>query len=952
MTTFATHRNRYKLGLLALLVPLTLWLLLTGLFATGSAHALNQNDTKFVIPQIPVLTVSQTANPQLDLAQYTSIYNPGQQKLTIANLTELHNSHWKKIADISPLALLEPRHSIWYRITLFNDSREEKTVVLRDRSVVIDTLSAYLCQQPDNASLCRATEAWAHHRNATRFLLAPQQTTTLYINTYGFHSAFFTLSLLPPATYAVQQHQDKLFISILDGMLLGMTLYMLTLGIKTRQRYHYAFYLYGTAMLFQFFIQQSFWYSIIGTMPGHWLSKMVIAAPLLTNACQAFFIQAYADVQKKHKHLHAYLNFLIAFNLVMAAAFLLNAPTIILLPVFILACACTTPILIYLCVVVRRQPHVNMPLLALGIFLPILSGNLFLMELLGEIKPLYRHLEVMESIDIAQLTIFAAALLSSIRQLQTEHEEQTIAASEADIVSQAHNRLLAHLNHELRTPLNGILGAAEILVQKAHPKDRYIFSMIHHTALPLKHLIDDMINVNSITDNQNVLQEVRFDLHSLLQECMDVFLPTAHNKQIRLFFHIDHEVTTDITTDANRLRQILLNLIGNACKFTHHGDVGVHVRQESSVNNHEHIYYFEVIDSGQGISQADEQRLFGIFETGGTTSENPKGVGLGLSIVRDLSKMLGGHCGYQKNATAGSTFWFSIKAIAHQKIARTTHKALENLTILLADESRALCEHLAKQVAGSTKVIAAHTTQQLDAFLDTIETDDAAKLPALALLHNHLATDEIVKPLMAAGIFVITYTDQSDAITPAQHANGASVSLIRKSSIDAFILQVADIIIKKSTILQRSLSAEQRGDELSLNTLSMPLKILAAEDTPTSQLIIEEMIIALHHQVVLCHNGKHAYETFVRHHHQHQPFDVIIMDCEMPLQDGFETTSQIRQYEAAHRVRRVPIIALSAHTETTYRQRSELAGMDAYLTKPITTAVLQQCLADIRRKSI
>ena len=570
-------------------------------------------------------------------------------------------------------------------------------------------------------------------------------------------------------------------------------------------------------------------------------------------------------------------------------------------------------------------------MLAAGISMPILSGSLILLMALGLVIFETGYMNTMQTFDVIEMMMFALTMLSSVKNLENEHLRQTESAVEADIISEAHNRLLAHLNHELRTPLNGIIGAAEILVHKSHPRDRHIFSMICHTALPLKHMIDEMVNIKSVTENRKDLQNIRFDLQSLLQECTDVFLPIANEKHIRLFFTVEHDIANDVTGDPNRLRQILLNLIGNACKFTADGEVGLYVQKQSTLSGGKCLYRFEVTDSGMGISKADEQKLFRVFETG-TSASNPKGAGLGLSIVRELSELLGGSCGYSNNEIVGSKFWFSATLEPHQQTYRKTHKAFENLTILIADESLSICNQISHQIAGTARKISTANSSEAIQFALESEKFDAT------IIHHKMLSAELAKKIPTLKTFFIIYTDQNELLSykKTPHINNEE-SIIRKTSTEAFSLQIAEYIIKKSNILYKNLSEDNKKNSR---------KILAADDILSNQNIIRELITSLNFTPTICSNGKQAFELYLQNLQEGSPFDAIIMDCEMPIQDGFETTMEIRRYEKEHNLKATPIIALTAHTESAYRRRSEQAGMSAYLTKPVTAERILQCLID------
>jgi signal transduction histidine kinase/CheY-like chemotaxis protein len=908
--------------------------------------ALTNNIFAAEAQQQRTLLLSHYSNGVFPLDAYTTFFDPGQQATELSDITTITDMHWKPVDTVPPIFLLRPKHTLWYRVSITNDSNTPQTLLLRDSSVVIETMTAYVCAQPDNASSCKPTQLSSFNKNLTNIVLTSESTQTLYIKTIGFHSAFFTLNLYTPETFAAQQYHSKLYAGLIDGIINGITFYMLIIAIATRQAFRYAFYALGTCMAATVFIHQDFFHATVGIMPNEWLTNLSIIMPLLVGASLTQFVRLYTEAYSRHPKIDSILKVYIAATVATVAAYLLQTTPAILIPVYLTISSISLGLLWYLCATATQHPATSRLLLSVGLAMPLTTCSITLLSALGFIKDMAGYTELMQVMNAVEVVAFALAMLSSVKHLQHEMEVETQVAAETDIINRTHTQLLAHLNHELRTPLNGILGAAEILMHKSQPKDRHVFNMIYHTALPLKHLIDDMVDIKSITRNRKTLQNVRFDLHNLMQECMDVFLPVAQDKKIRFFFRIEHNVSTDITADANRLRQILLNLLDNACKFTHNGEVGVYVSHSGvSDGSNYPTYHFEVVDSGKGVSTEGEEKLFGAFETG-DVEKNPKGTGLGLSIVHQLSTLLGGNCGYKKNHPSGSIFWFDAKVSPHISALRKTHKAFDGLALLIADENITISNNLAMQIADATSTtLEAHSREKLLDICDSIAAKNYNNTSRLDIIvmHETLADSRIINAALATNAFLIIYQDNADfSYQPIHTTHKKYEKIARKSSMEVFALQIADTIIHKSSVLQNLHTHE---------ATQKSLKILVAEDIDTNKVVIEEVLKSLGFSAIVCSNGKEAYEAFIEHHSHASPFDVIIMDCEMPVQNGFDATLQIRQYEQNHKMPSTLIIALSAHTEQNYRQRSELAGMNAYLTKPITTSALLQCLMSADRSN-
>ena len=893
------------------------------LFILSPTHAWAKN----------AIIITEEHTKVFNLNDHMEFYDSGTQQTDFNAVIQPNNQHWKSTKLLSPALIFRKNHSMWFRIIIENKTEKPQSLALINNNPLSDIASIYICKTLEISSCENRNSAKDNQENAL-LDMQPNSIQIINIEISGLNSAFPSVTLEKIETYNIKRYNQKLVSGIINGAILGLTLYALLLAIKTRQSMYYSYCLLGFFNLATAFIHQRFFISYTHFINNELRADLSIIIPLFITASLSQFIRDFTETKNNNTAIDLFLKLYIAFSIVIAIGFILGVSTAIILPLFIIASIIVTTCMFYLCFVSQSHTRLSMAMLAIGISMPMLSGIITLLMAMGIITAEMEYMHIMQVFDVVEMMMFSMAMLNSVKHLENQQARQAGLALEANTISEAHNRLLAHLNHELRTPLNGILGAAEILVHKSHPRDRHIFSMICHTALPLKHLIDEMVDISSISENKKQLRNIRFDLHSLLQECMDVFLPIANEKHIRLFFTVERDTANDVTGDPNRLRQILLNLIGNACKFTSNGEVGLYVKKKSLLDEHKCLYYFEVTDSGMGISKADEQKLFGIFETS-TSAINPKGAGLGLSIVRELSELLGGSCGYANNAMSGSIFWFTASLEPHQKVNRKTHRVFENLDILIADKSDSICAHIINQISDAAK--STKTTSADEKIRQELES---GKYDIL-IIQKDILCENITRIAQDFSVFIVSYIDLDEKKYQEQkttHENKEEI--VRKISIDAFLLQIAELIIKNSNLVHKRIPPNTPENKL----------ILAAEDIPANQHIISEIIKSLGYNAVICSNGKQAVDLYTRYLLDGKPFEAIIMDCEMPIMDGFDATRIIRKYEHEHGIKPAFIMALTAHTEAAYRQLSEQSGMDAYLTKPVTAERILQCLVDAERQ--
>lgn len=907
-----------------------LWLIACVLLFANIARAVEAVD----ITGLDIAEANQISTNFQPAQAWLEYYDPGLQKPDLATLQHLPDNKWHNVAQIPASMALNARHTLWFRMSLQNRGEPGQTLILQDTNILTDALKVYVVGPDGETREGQPQQTGNQGTYASRIFIPANTSRTLYISATGYHSPHISFTLSSENGYRREQYDRQLFFGLVNGMILGLTAYNLLLGLKTRQTMYYAFSVLGIANLATIAVNQNTLNFLIPALGPALNNDLKAVFPHSITICLVTFLQVFFESGKNNPRAHAFLNVYKSVLVVIVVAFLAGTPMYITSPVYAVFAIAATIVLYYLCLTNLQHRRSSMIMAVFGLSMPLLAGLITVMAASGNMPQGTPYTAIVMSTHVLELLAFSLAMANRIQQLQDMHEYHVQSASEARIISDAHNRLLAHLNHELRTPLNGILGAAEILLHKAAPDERHIFSMIHQTALPLKHLIDDMINIRAITENRQSLQHIRFDLQTLLQECMDIFLPTAHNKHIRLFFRIGKDIATDVTGDPHRLRQILLNLIGNACKFTSDGEVGVQVSKMKAVEGNIFLYQFEVTDSGMGISKADEQRLFQSFETGSALSSQ-QSTGLGLSIVHELSELLGGNCGYSNQPPVGSRFWFTAALTPHSHSRHKPNPAFSNASILLADESRVIREQLIEHINNNIQHITGAATT--DAVLQALESVDHE----LLVIHKPLLTESVLEAIHRRGLPALVYIDQGEALQEIVPREDLPADIIvRHTSIDHF-----------ARLLEKSLKEHARPGVENRATESAERKphVLVADDIETNQFIIQAMLESLGIQPVICDNGKQAFALYCQHQAAGTPFDAILMDCEMPVQDGFETTRQIRIYEQETGAHRVNIIALTAHTETAYRQRSETCGMDLYLTKPVTLESMRHHLLAIGR---
>ncbi|TGC10765.1 hypothetical protein CUN85_04385 [Methanolobus halotolerans] len=555
---------------------------------------------------------------------------------------------------------------------------------------------------------------------------------------------------------------------------------------------------------------------------------------------------------------------------------------------------------------------------------------------------------VISHINITNRKLAENKLLEYASEVKRKNVELDMALSRAEEATRAKSEFLANMSHEIRTPMNGVIGMAGLLMETELDEEQQRYAETVQTSGELLlSLINDILDFSKIEAGKLELEVLDFDLSNVLDDFATMLAVKAHDKELEFICAAEPDVPVHIRGDPGRLQQILTNLAGNAVKFTHQGEVVVSVSLEVETDT-EALLRFVVRDTGVGIPADKIENLFNTFyQVDASTTRQYGGTGLGLAISKQLVGMMGGEIGVQSEEGKGSEFWFKVPFVKYsgRMDSEPVLNSIKDVRILVVDDNSTNREILMKQISswGASVKEVADGPLALQALYRAHENKEQFQV---AILDMHmpgmdgLTLAKIIKSdQKLKGIKLIMLTSLGQWATAENSERKHFAAYLTKPVAQKELLNKLSTIFTMENDTDKTQLSKPGHIHSERSHKKTNLRILLAEDNIVNQKVAQGMLRKLGYRADTVANGREAVQAL-----EMVLYDLVLMDVQMPEMDGVEATSLIRNPDSSVLDRQVPIIAMTAHAMKGDKERFIKAGMNDYISKPVSLQALMELL--------
>ena len=763
--------------------------------------------------------------------------------------------------------------------------------------------------------------------------------TTLYIKIQSQKQVILSLKIVNEIQNMNNWTRDISFFNLIYGALLALAIYHLCLFFVLRDTsaLYFIFYILFTCV-FHYSLNNP---TIFGLLDIEDITKYNRISLLFGVTClfwYTLFVRSFLQVKTFLPRIDKIVIIFVFFNIFLAMMYTW-ANLVIWAPMLDLMIFFSTIFFCGMGFVVWKKGFSPAKFYLISTIFPSFSVvyyTLFIENLISYSSSMIAFLDISFALEGVLLSL---ALADRIRVLRSEREF-------AQGASLAKSQFLASMSHEIRTPMNAIMGMADLLKESTLNREQKKYVQIFQNAgQSLLDLINDILDISKIEAGQIELRESDFNLREVIEKACEILALNAHEKGLELLCHMRPDVPNFVNGDPIRLRQVVINLLGNAIKFTHKGEVVLETKVHG-VNKDGIQLLFSVTDSGIGIPKDRQENIFESFaQVDHSSTRSYGGTGLGLTISKQIVNMMNGKIWVESMEGKGSSFYFTIELkTAFQPIPQTTTrlKTLKGIHVLVVDDNATNRLILMEQLSSWGAIV-----KEVSSGRQGIEAIESAKNDGnpfeLILLDSRMPEMDGLETARQAGrqngilkhtIIMLTSDERSRDISKAREV-GIMDYLIKPVKHEELKETIQKALAKKINNIPQRDQQSSKPSEIKIK----PLKILVVDDADENRFVIKAYLKSLPHEIEMAENGQIGLNKYMT-----QPFDIVLMDMQMPVMDGYIATQKIREWDKKQGKKETPIIALTAHALREDRQKCLDAGCSEYLSKPIKKAILIKML--------